>query len=129
VTEAEWLKCSDPNPMLYHLRHQRKSRKRRLFAVACCRRIWRHLRDIRVRHAVDVAEKFVDGMATADELTAAHREAAQAALEANGAIMEFPVNRRETPWKKWKACAAAVHSVAPTGTANAAADALDASFC
>jgi len=71
VNEAEWLACTDPTPMLGFLWGKASERKRRLFECGCCRRVWRELVDERSRQAVTVAERFADGLATADELESA----------------------------------------------------------
>jgi hypothetical protein len=60
MTEAEWLNCTNPEQMLEFLRGKASNRKLRLFAVACCRRIW-HLLDGWSQNLVEVSEQFVDG--------------------------------------------------------------------
>jgi hypothetical protein len=70
MTEAEWLECADPTPMLAFLRGKASDRKQRLFAVACSRRIW-HLIDTLGRAAVEAAEKFADGLVESTDMRAA----------------------------------------------------------
>jgi hypothetical protein len=70
MTEADWLACTDPMVMLEFLRDRAIDRKLRLFAVACSRRVWDWL-DPLAQVAVEVAERFADGLAGLDELRAA----------------------------------------------------------
>jgi hypothetical protein len=58
--------------MLDFLRGRAADRKLRLFACACCRRIWPLLTDGRSRHAVAVAEGYAEGRVGEQELRAAH---------------------------------------------------------
>lgn len=82
MTEADWLTSNNPAAMLTHLRPSGLSgtasrvsdRKLRLFACACCRAVWHLLTDPRSRHAVEVAERYVDGAATDKERADADEE-------------------------------------------------------
>ena len=68
MTEFEWLTCNDAAAMLEVLRNRTGDRKLRLFACACARDIWSELSEDDCRRAVDVAERFADGMASLEEL-------------------------------------------------------------
>jgi hypothetical protein len=68
MTEAEWLTATDPVPMLVSLRGRVSLRKLWLFGCGCCQSIWPDLTDERTRRAVDVAERFADGLAGSEEL-------------------------------------------------------------
>ena len=77
MTEQEWLQVADPQRMLEFLHGKASDRKYRLFAVACCRRIW-HLMTEDDRHAVEVAEQFSEGLTTAKERDTARYAQSQA---------------------------------------------------
>jgi hypothetical protein len=88
MTEAEWLTCTDPTPMLEFIRGNVSERKLRLFAVACCRHIWHLLNDQRSREAVLVVERYSEGSASSKELTAARKMARAAAEVTEAAAQE-----------------------------------------
>jgi len=68
MTEAEWLGCDDPLPMLAFLRGRASDRKLRLLACAFCRLIWHWMLDVTSRMAVETAERYADGLASDKQL-------------------------------------------------------------
>jgi hypothetical protein len=100
MNEAEWLACDDPLPMMEFLSGKASERKLRLFACACCRRIWHLLKDPRSRRAAEVSEQYADGIASEAELREAgiaadaaaddtHGEGAEAADAAADVVNDF----------------------------------------
>jgi hypothetical protein len=83
MTEAEWLASSDSHLMLSFLKGKDTDRKMRLFAAACCRRVWHRLPDQRSRNAIETAERYVEGSATQRQLRIARRAASVAMLESD----------------------------------------------
>jgi hypothetical protein len=115
MTEADWLTATDPEAMLGFLRDSGRAtdRQLRLFAVACCRRIWPLLTDERSRNAVEVAERYADGLRTFDSL----EEATTAAIEATWAVRDERDRRwpEELPWGTFPAAMAAEMASASEG--------------
>lgn len=72
MTEAEWMTCTEPGSMLESLRGQASDEKFRLFAAACCRRIWHLIVDRECRKAVEAAEGHADGLVSDKKLERAH---------------------------------------------------------
>jgi hypothetical protein len=85
MTEAEWLAAMSPMPMLQFLSAGASERKRRLFACACCYRIWSRLVDERSRAAVETCEGYADGQTTDESLRSAHLDSGHAFAEAQWA--------------------------------------------
>lgn len=79
VTEAEWLASTDPQLMLTILEPWAadgvvSDRQLRLFVCASCRRLWHLLGDQTRQNNVELAERFVDGKASEEEIMARRRE-------------------------------------------------------
>src|SRR5271165_7564 len=82
MTETDWNACTDPQPLLEFLRGKVSDRKLRLFAVACCWRVWKRMPEEEIdglRFAIVTAEQYADGLASLEELTRARQRADQAA--------------------------------------------------
>ena len=84
---AEWSAAVDPEAMLGAVLPAASDRRRRLLAVACCRRVEGWFvgyaiapRDDDYRRAVATAERFADGAATPAELAEACEDADDSAL-------------------------------------------------
>jgi hypothetical protein len=75
MTQEEWLTSADPYAMLNFLGERVGGRKLRLFACACVRQVWANLLDEKSQRAVEVAERFADGQASAEELAGAAQQA------------------------------------------------------
>ena len=75
MTEAEWLSCDLPRSCFQFLAGAGSNRKRILFGCECCRRLWDQVIDEGSRAAVQILEKFVDGLATEKECNAASQRA------------------------------------------------------
>ena len=74
MTEAEWLAREYPKPMVECLTRGESVRKHRLFAVACCRRIWPLLTSVLGRKWVEMAERLADGLPVNEHDLEAGRE-------------------------------------------------------
>jgi hypothetical protein len=81
MTEKRWQAYTHVVEMLEYLQPKASTRKLRLFACACCRRVTHLLKDRRSRQALDAAEGYADGVGTPDALVPVV-EAARRAEEA-----------------------------------------------
>ncbi len=72
-TSAEWLACTDPLSLVNAVAGRASDRKLRLLLAACCRRPWYLIQDRRLWEALDLAERFADGLAAEGERLAAAR--------------------------------------------------------
>jgi len=81
MKEQKWLNCDVPDPMMDWLENRASDRKLRLFAAACCRNVWSLIAHPDARAAVEVSERFADGLATRKELASARTKALRAFKE------------------------------------------------
>jgi len=108
MTEQEWLKCTGPHRMLEFLRDKVTDRKLRLFACACCRRIWHLLTDVRSQRTVELVERFADKLTTRKELVASQADA----MRAVQAVRVAGRNAKEAARTVWRAAAVSARKAA-----------------
>jgi hypothetical protein len=75
MTEAEWLACEDPRPMLELLTENASDRKLKLFATASFRHITDLLPDSEQQRAIEMLEQMAEGTATKEARSTAIRDA------------------------------------------------------
>jgi hypothetical protein len=127
MTETEWLENTSAEEMLSFLMMKYESgggsdRKLRLVACAYCRRIWSLLGDERSRRAVEVAERFADGLAGRAELTAAAAGAAAVVQEVSKPVGRWPAALEAATWGVAPSAARAALAAAADWLAQSSAD-------
>lgn len=109
----EWLNSCDPGAMLDFLSGRPgatyhgpgglpsvcrfSERQSRLFACACCRVVWPEITDPRGREAVEVAERYADGLASDEELNNAEIAADAVVAEVAAGPAYMPVRAATFP--------------------------------
>jgi hypothetical protein len=91
----------------------------RLFAVCCARQVQHLMKDSRSLNALDVAERFANGLATEDELKAAWDAAGDAAWDAAGDAARAAAG--DAAWAAARAAAGYAARAAAEAAAGAAA--------
>ncbi len=107
MNESEWLECTEPFAMLEFLKGNISDRKLRLFACACCRRIWNFIADERSKNAVIAAESFAENSITALELNRTRTIAFEVLCSVSG----LPIHREGRFYDASSAAAAAAYAV------------------
>ena len=90
MTEAEWLTCDDPRPMLAFLRDKISDRKLRLFALGCLRpnvHLWPE--DGWLSSDIDLTEQFLDGREVTEYEKSQEYYASQGMEEEEAVIRDF----------------------------------------
>jgi hypothetical protein len=73
MTEAKWLACDDPRPLLEVVRDTASDRRLRLFGCACVRRVWGLLPGEQSRRLVEAGEAYADGLVGEQALSEARQ--------------------------------------------------------
>jgi hypothetical protein len=123
-TEKGWLSSTTPHSLLLTLKGKRMRRQRRLVAVALCRRLLEEMIDPESRRAVEVAERYADGLPDADEVEAAYPDACRAASRRMEACQSAAEGDSARAWSVWRLAYAAQLTCAPHGLSELAGQLL-----
>ncbi len=83
MTESDWLAATDTHDLLRHLGASR--RKLRLFTCSCCSRIWHLLlHKEESQRAVQMSERYADGLVAREEMREVDDWAFQEAVDCEG---------------------------------------------
>jgi hypothetical protein len=128
VTEAEWLASESPLHMRAHLEETRytSQRKLRLFSVACCRRVSQWFIDPCQEAAVDVMERYAEGISSAEELETASALAAAIPARVDALFME---NREDMDADALNASGLTAEAVAEVSGLEGAVDEGEWTYC
>ena len=105
-----------------------RDREIRLYAVWCARQVQHLMTDKRSLDAMDVAERFANGLATADDLAAAEEAATTARAAARAAAWSADATMAATRIAEWSAAWAAARSAAGAAARSAARSAAGAAM-
>jgi hypothetical protein len=114
MTESEWLSCTNLDFML---ERARSDRKRMLFGVACCRRIWHLFPDENCRQAVVLAEQMAQGYVSTARRKAALELVRQAAREGDDRTTRQAISAADALLKEELYASAALYSAAAAAAA------------
>ena len=97
VNESAWQSYTRLFEMLPLVQQRISDRKRRLFAIACCRRLFDLFTDDRSRRTLEVAERYAEGLVTEEERLFAE----DAALEAHVDVRKSRMSSEPVvPWSR-----------------------------
>src|SRR5262245_4051047 len=94
MTTTEWQTCTDPAVMLESLADCEDCDEFLRFAHACCRRVWDHMPDPRIRAVAEIVERWLNGAMGPGDLGEALEDAHDAINEAVTKLQETKDSRR-----------------------------------
>jgi hypothetical protein len=122
-SESAWFKSKTPISLFQTLKGKKMPRQRRLIAVEACLPWIAEMQDRKSRQAVEVADRFLNGVASADELEQAFLSAQKIAEKRIEECHRATENKAER-WNAWRLCYAAQLCATRSGSDEAALEIL-----